>query len=249
MPKAIPRGPLIRIEGLEPRDDPAWSMAGPRGHKAFYTFVAQDALRLKLKSLERGLDIYGKTMRIRESTRQNRKSAMGPAYYRAPALTPSFEASRTRAYLRAEGDATGATLWWRHDPRTGDSWGVILQYQADFRSDIAPNGRNVIGMSEGDLDKNYRNAMRWWQANRVRLAQAGVSSGSRGGRLVLNLPPVLVAPKGTAPPPLIVPPVAPGAVPTFAQLVNLNLTQAQRNAGVRSLFGAILGGGKRGKRR
>lgn len=179
MSKAIPRGPLFRIDGIEPSHDVAWHFAGAAGRKKFWSEAMRFGLLTKDASLSKGLSIEGERMRISERTRKNRRSAMGPAYYRAPALTPSFEASRTRSYLRAEVIGDGVTFWWRFDPRTKDSWGVILEYQKHA-------GRNVIGLSSDDLDKIYRHMQRWWVDNRMRLGVMGAATHHRkvGGSTV-----------------------------------------------------------------
>jgi hypothetical protein len=220
MPRAIPRGPVFRIDGIEPDTDLAWFYAGPWGQREFWREVARVGLELKDKSLARGLDIHGKKMQISEKTRQNRRSAMGPAYYRAPALTPSFEASRTRSYLRAEPDATGVTFFWRYDPRTRDSWGVILDYQKRA-------GRNVIGMSQLDLNRVARHMERWWAANRLRLAMRGTARRLVTGEVLSISRPLVVQPVApinrVRPQPVPLPPV----VVDLSQYTLLNGSAAQ----------------------
>ena len=161
LPKVSPIN--FRLTGIEPRDDVAWMLGGPRAKLAFWREAARYGLIIKDKSLARGLDKHGERMEISQRTRDHRQSAMGRAYRHAPPLTPAFRKSRTRSYLRARADDSGATFFWRFDRRTGASWGVILTYQAGA-------GRDVIGFSDGDLALIVRHMTWWWRRNRMRLA-------------------------------------------------------------------------------
>lgn len=162
----------FKIQGIEPSSDIAWTLAGPKGHRAFWNEVARWGLKVKDESIRKGLDIYGEPLApISERTRNNRVSAMGKAYRNAPPLTPAYGKSRTRSYLRAIVERDGVWLQWRYDPRIGNSWGVILRMQADNKK----KPRNVIGMSIEDLDAVYDHMVRWWKTYRKKYAIAGAS--------------------------------------------------------------------------
>jgi hypothetical protein len=237
MAKAIPRGPLFRVEGIEPSDDPAWFLAGERGRKAFWNEVRAITLKIKDASLSKGLSIEGDVMQITEYTRKHRRSAMGPAYYRAPALTPSFEASRTRSYLRAEVIGEGVTCWWRHDHRTKGSWGLILQYQKE-------QGRNVIGLSADDLDKIYRLAHRWWATYRKRYDTPPKPTPVQ---VVLPMPVAVPQPVRkpaiAARPPIVLPPVV--AVQPVLDWTDITVSKRDKSRAEKSAALGTFSGGKR----
>jgi hypothetical protein len=180
----------FRIDGIEPSQDIAWVLAGPKGQRAFWQEVARWGLKVKDESIRKGLDIYGEPLKpISERTRNNRVSAMGKAYRNAPPLTPAYGKSRTRSYLRAIVEKDGVYIQWRFDRRIGNSWGVILRHQAG-------QGRNVIGLSVEDLDSIYDHAMRWWRTYRKKFAIAGATEA---------VTPKVVARFNNAPPPKPIP--------------------------------------------
>ena len=131
-----------RITGIAP---PELADQSPGTRKLFWSWVVEYGLQRKDKELSQGLDKNGQPLRaILAETRKHRRSAMTPSGKgdpAAPPLMPAYQKSRTRSLLAGRATANLAEFFWRYDAWTGDSWGVVLRYQAK-------KGRDVIGLSK-----------------------------------------------------------------------------------------------------
>lgn len=143
------------IRGIQP---PALRGADDATRTAFWAVVVREALVEKDRELARGLDKDGKPLRrISAATRKHRRSAMTPTGKgdpSAPPLTPGRALSRTRSLLAGRAYPGRATLFWRYDPFTYDSWAAVLRAQKD-------QGRDVFGLSPEGL---ARVTARSWHA-------------------------------------------------------------------------------------
>jgi hypothetical protein len=171
----------FRVEGIEPARSPAWKTAGESVRRAFWRAVVGYTLAAKDLSLARGEDRAGAELTpIAASTRKRRRSALGPADPDAPPLTPARAKSRTRALLAGRAFADHAEFFWRKDPITGKSWGVILGYHRKGGEHLPV--RDVIGLAPEDLAKVRKQARRWWDIHRPpvdRIREAELAVGVR----------------------------------------------------------------------
>lgn len=148
------------VRGIEPANDPLWSLAGDSARRDFWRAVVLFVKDVKDDELAAGLDRRGRPLRpIAESTRRNRVSAMGPADPAAPPLMPAYAVSRTRLWFTGKAFVDHATFGWRN------GWGRVL---AAHRSGKGPKGRkrpkrDVIGISPASLAKVKRLATAWWK--------------------------------------------------------------------------------------
>lgn len=147
-----------KIRGIAPPD-----LAGQPDSvkKMYWQWVVDFGLKRKDKELAAGLDKDGKPLRpILPETRKHRRSAMTPSGKgdpNAPPLTPGYQKSRTRSLLAGRPLTTHADFFWRFDPFTGDSWGVVLAAQAKM-------GRDVFGLSPAGTRWVQRQALAKWEA-------------------------------------------------------------------------------------
>ena len=134
-----------KIRGIEPPDLSSYDASV---RKLFWSWVVDLGLKRKDKELAEGLDKNGKPLRaIAQATREHRRSAMTPSGKgdpAAPPLIPGWQKSRTRSLLAGRATSTHADFYWRYDSWTGDSWAVVLSYQA-------ARGRDVFGISTPGL--------------------------------------------------------------------------------------------------
>lgn len=126
----------------------------------FWGWVVEIGLRVKNRELAQGLDKDGKKLKpIKAKTRKYRRSAMTLTKGRAlsgPPLMPARELSRTRSLLAGRATEDAAVFYWRFDPFVGDSWGVILAYQAK-------KGRDVVGLSAEGVARVRAEAWERWR--------------------------------------------------------------------------------------
>lgn len=156
----------FKIRGIAPPD----LAAQPDSVKKLYwTWVLEYAIERKTEELRKGLDKDGKPLRpIAAETRKYRRSAMTPSGKgdpSAPPLIPGWQKSRTISLLAGRALTTHVDIFWRFDPFTGDSWGVVLAAQARM-------GRDVIGLSPAGTARVQRQALaRWaaWKAQRSKI--------------------------------------------------------------------------------
>jgi hypothetical protein len=135
----------FKVSGIAPPDLASYDATT---RKLYWTWVLKLALARKDKELAAGLDKDGKPLRpIRPATRKHRRSAMTPSGKgdpAAPPLMPAFQKSRTRSLLNGRALSTHVDMFWRFDSWTGESWAVVLSYQA-------ARGRDVFGLSKEGL--------------------------------------------------------------------------------------------------
>jgi hypothetical protein len=145
------------VQGIEPANDPAWALAGPEVRRAFWRAVVAFTLKAHDQQTAAGLDRFGRTLvPIKESTRRNRKSEMGPADPDAPPLTPAHEVSRTRLNLTGKALDNSAVFTWT------DGWGRVLAIHAKGSRKRGLPVRDVIGLSDDSLRKVRNWALGWW---------------------------------------------------------------------------------------
>src|SRR6185437_1836711 len=147
----------FKIRGIEPPD-----LGSERAIRLmFWGWAVDEGLRVKDAELARGLDKDGAPLRpISPATRKHRRAAMtasGKGDPSAPPLMPAYQLSRTRSLLAGRPLPTHADFYWRFDPFTGDSWGVILAIHAKA-------GRDVIGLSPKGVAKVKARCWARWAA-------------------------------------------------------------------------------------
>jgi hypothetical protein len=156
-----------KIRGIEPPD--LVSYDAPT-RKLYWEWVVELGLKRKDKELSQGLDKDGKPLRaISKYTREHRRSAMTPSGKGdpgAPPLTPGLQKSRTRSLLAGRALSTHADFYWRYDSFTGESWAVVLSYQAD-------RGRDVFGISDAGLASIKSNSWALWESWKSTYARTG----------------------------------------------------------------------------
>lgn len=159
----MPNG--YKIRGIAPPELASYS---PAVKKQFWQWVVDAGLKRKDKELSEGLDKDGKPLKpISPETRKHRRSAMTPSGKgapNAPPLTPGFQKSRTRSLLAGRALTTHADFWWRYDAWTGDSWNVVLTYQAQ-------QGRDVFGLSKAGTAWVKRQAWAKWEQYKAGVPQ------------------------------------------------------------------------------
>jgi ADP-ribosyltransferase exoenzyme len=135
----------FKVSGIAPPDLASYDATT---RKLYWTWVLKLALARKDRELAAGLDKDGAPLRpISEYTRKNRRSAMTPSGKgdpNAPPLTPGYQKSRTRSLLAGRALSTHVDMFWKFDSWTGESWAVVLSYQA-------ARGRDVFGISQEGL--------------------------------------------------------------------------------------------------
>ena len=124
--------------------------------------LVQIVLKVRDASLAKGLDRFGNPFTpISWRTRENRRSAMGRPDPNAPPLTPAYGLSRTRSLLAGRAMTDHAEFYWRFDPHTGKSWGVILGYHRVGAGHLPV--RDAIGISPADLAIVRRELLADWR--------------------------------------------------------------------------------------
>jgi len=145
----------FRIRGLEPSD---LSTYPDRVKLMFWGWVTEAALARKDKELARGWDKNGDVHPLRPYTIKHRKSEVGPVHPTAPRLIPALNLSRVRSLLTGRAHTTSAEFWWKYDSVTGESFAVILHYQAEAY------GHDVFGLSPTGTTWVAREATKKWRA-------------------------------------------------------------------------------------
>lgn len=173
--------------------DQAWKSASD-AVKAEYRGWWRDLVgKAKDKELAKGKDRHGANLvAIAKSTRDNRRSAMGPADPDAPPLTPAYGLSRTRSLFRGriKGD-TVQCFWGSHE---GEHWGKILAYHRRGAGNLPV--RDVIGLSKASEAWVKRTALRYWAARGAGLVareKAKVWRKIAPGKVVTPLRPEVAA--------------------------------------------------------
>lgn len=161
------------------------SQAGPPGWKSAPAAARADlaralvafALEEKDADLAAGIGADGKALAaLTLKTRENRRSAMGPADPNAPALTPAYGLSRTRSLLtgQAEASGQGAVFWWKFDPVSAKDWGEILDHHRRGAGRLPV--RDVFGLSPQAVVRVRRRLREWWKAYRSGRATVPVAA-------------------------------------------------------------------------
>jgi hypothetical protein len=175
MPQALPGGGygfLLAWDGVEPRDDPTWDVAGASLKARFRAEAGKVAAAIWDRARVRGLDRHGKPLAaLAERTIKYRRSAMGPADPKAPPLTPAHDLSRTRSFLKRQQTEAGIWFWWKRHPRAKGSWGKIVWFHAMGMVKGAP-ARDVMGFSPPELAAIRARMARWWKSNRPKIVIA-----------------------------------------------------------------------------
>jgi hypothetical protein len=166
----------FKVRGIAPPDLASYDATT---RKLYWTWVLKLALARKDKELAAGLDKDGKPLRaISEYTRKHRRSAMTPSGKgdpAAPPLTPGLQKSRTRSLLAGRALSTHVDMFWRFDGFTGESWAVVLSYQA-------ARGRDVFGISdEGLASIKVKSWALWesWKSNFARTGSAATEAAAK----------------------------------------------------------------------
>ena len=154
------------IRGIDPKDDPLWSLAGEKVHREFWKVVVGLVKIQKDKDLAKGLDRHGfKLKRITKYTYEHRHSEMGVGIPSNPPLVPAANgASRTRAYFDGRAFADHAEFFWRN------GWGRILAFHRAGAWNVWAGRplpvRDVIGLSPASVHKVEMVANQWWKVRR-----------------------------------------------------------------------------------
>lgn len=222
-----------RLENIEPRHDPAWGLAGPKGQRAYWLEAAKVGHRIKVASILKGLGRDGGPVRdISPKTRAHRRSEMTPdkrGNPAAPPLTPGGALSRAASYLRVIVQDDGCWFQWRFDRHIGASWGLIMSYQAR-------QGRDMIGFSADDWDEIVTVMDRWWAANRKKLALRGaVRRGAQPGGVAHAIAAHAVEREPVAPKPAPMPANPNRVAPRPGPLAGLTIDRKDANQVKRSV--------------
>lgn len=153
-------GTSFKIRGIEPPDLRGY---GRDTHLMYWGWVRDLALKAKADDIAAGLNKDGKPMTpgVSAKTRKHRKSAMTPSGKgdpSAPPLIPGHHKSRTISLLAARALSTHVDMFWRFDPFTGDSWGVVLAHWARRRP-----GWDQMGLSPASTRKVQVAALNRWE--------------------------------------------------------------------------------------
>ncbi len=132
----------------------------------FWQWVTDSALVVKDRELSKGWDKDGQIHPLHRETIKHRKSEVGPVTKTAPRLEPALKRSRVRSLLRGRAHHSSAELYWDFDAVTGDSFAVILHYQAE------EYGHDVFGLSDRGTAQVRREALDKWQAWKVEAGHA-----------------------------------------------------------------------------
>ena len=201
----IPAPARFRVTGIEPSSVRA---AAPADRLAYWRAVVAFGVEAKERELARGLDRRGKDLApLSPKTIAQRKSAMGPADPRAPALQPAHGLSRTRSLFTGEATPDGCWFGWLVDPHTGEPWGNMLLIHRKGGKHLPK--RDVVGLSPASLHDVTRKAAAWWveyQAGRASTPEPDRPTypGGKPKFLVGNVPrytprnPANAAPKSNA---------------------------------------------------
>lgn len=195
-----------RLAGIAPETDPVYALR-PQARKAFWREAAVVGLKVKKRSLARGLDKDGNRMApVSLLTRQARRanvnpvrgerpySSRGTANPYAPPLQATGTNSRTYALLRFEIRGESVWYYWGLDSDTGLDWGIVLARHAGgfWQRFVYPRPsfgfvkpRDVIGLSNQDLRDIAQEMGRWWLANRGRFAGRDMPNTGTPGRVVV----------------------------------------------------------------
>ena len=161
-----PNGFLISL--IVNQTDYAWLLGGDRLKKAYFRELAEQAMKIKQEEILRGIDRHGKRFaKLSRRTIENRRSAMvryADPY--APVFIPAHEQSRTFSYLRYEIRSNGVWFFWRHDPRTGGSWGDILRHHATGQA--TGKVRDSFGISPSGMAKLEHLMEQWYASNKAK---------------------------------------------------------------------------------
>ena len=141
----MPRAAQFKIRGISPPDLAVHPVAVRR---QYWQWVADLVTQRKVEEMVKGIDKDGKPLRpISAKDRKYRRSDMTPTGKGdplAPPLIPGWHKSRTISLFAARAYDDHVSCYWRFDAFTGDSWGVILEYQKR-------QGRDTIGLSPSGL--------------------------------------------------------------------------------------------------
>jgi hypothetical protein len=163
----------FKVRGIAPPDLASYDQAT---RKLYWTWVLKLALARKDRELAAGLDKDGKPLRpISEYTRKHRRSAMTPSGKgdpAAPPLTPGLQKSRTRSLLAGRALSTHVDMFWRFDGFTGESWAVVLSYQA-------ARGRDVFGISDEGLAAIKAKSWSLWESWKSNFARTGSAAATK----------------------------------------------------------------------
>ncbi len=161
----------FRIRGMAPPDLSTY----PDSVKLmFWQWVTDSALVVKDRELSKGWDKDGQIHPLHRETIKHRKSEVGPVTKTAPRLEPALKLSRVRSLLRGRAHHSSAELYWDFDAVTGDSFAVILHYQAE------EYGHDVFGLSDRGTAQVRREALDKWQAWKVEAGHARPRVGLPG---------------------------------------------------------------------
>lgn len=156
---------------------PGWKSAPAAARADLARALVAFALEEKDADLAAGIGADGKALAaLALKTRENRRSAMGPADPNAPALTPAHGLSRTRSLLtgRVEASGQGAVFWWKFDPVTAKDWGEILDHHRKGAGRLPV--RDVFGLSPQAVARVRRRLREWWRAYQVGRASVPVAA-------------------------------------------------------------------------
>lgn len=166
------------VRGIEPKGDPDWAKVGTKGQKAFWEVVGKAGLKVKDRSLAKGLDKNGRPLRdISDPTRRARNadinpvsgrgpySIMGRAFGAAPPLMATGDMSRTRQWLRYELLPNGVWFYWINNwgrvlARHAKGYVQVFRYPKRGIGHVPP--RDVIGQPNSDVATIKRLAWEWW---------------------------------------------------------------------------------------
>jgi hypothetical protein len=158
----VPKEPnYFTVAGLEPIHEHSWYVA-TQAQKAAYMRVCRTLILIEWdKQTAAGLDKDGNRLApIKQSTRERRHSAMGPADPNAPPLQPAHELSRTRSLVDARIVGLTVQVYWKFDPVSGKRWGTILNYHRRGAGHLPV--RDVFGLSPEARQRVLQAAYLWW---------------------------------------------------------------------------------------
>lgn len=141
---------------------PGWRFAPAPARAALRLALVAFCLEEKDADLALGIGADGEALApLKARTRENRRSAMGPADPNAPPLVPAHGLSRTRALLAGKPSGKDAAVfYWRQDRKTGASWGQVLDYHRKGEGPLP--SRDVFGLSPARLAIVRARLAAWW---------------------------------------------------------------------------------------
>ncbi len=152
----------------------------------FWRWVVELGLDRKEKELLKGWDKDGKVHQLRPKTIKYRRSEVGPVRKTAPRLVPALDLSRVISLLTGREHEDSAEFWWKYDSHSGDSFAVILHYQAEV-------GHDVFGLSpQGTAWVTAEALKRWaeWKAENPPVARLANVQGAKPVRKAEILRPI-----------------------------------------------------------